>query len=111
FDILSPEDGGIEYWGAPSAFDLLPIDPSSPHLLLCAGKERLSQQDLSGAEEHVHAALRLLPEYSAALFALARILRRQLPHRMAEYAQALLDYLATPCVFGGWPVYTQALHW
>jgi tetratricopeptide (TPR) repeat protein len=111
FDGKSPSEGGIEYWGAPSAFDLLPLDPESPHLLLCAAKELLQRQDLSGAEGHVRAALRLLPEYSKALFVLIQILRRQLPQRMPEYGYALINYLTTPCVFGGRTFYEQAFQW
>jgi len=99
----------IEYWHASSPEDLLPLDPRSPHLLLLSARQILGEGDLTGAEANVRRALDVLPEYCAATFALIQILRRQA--RTRESIDAMLEFLTSPGVFGGWQGYDTCLGW
>jgi hypothetical protein len=92
------EPGGIEFWGAPSAHDLLQHDPLSPHLQFVAAKEAITNQQLAEAEAHLRVALSSLPEYSDALALLAQIYRQQRDHRRT--AQTLMEAITSPRCFG-----------
>src|SRR5579871_2427844 len=93
-------EDGIEFWGVSSAENLLPVDPDSPHLLLLAAKEQALSGKIEESLRLTDAALADLPEYGAALAHRAQMLRRL--RRQAEAAQAMLEFLTTPMVFGGW---------
>lgn len=94
------ESNGIEFWGAPSAGDLLSHDPDSPHLRFVAAKEAIAKRQLAEAEDHLNVALARLPEYADALALLAQVHRQQQNHhRMAEL---LMQAITSPRCFGAW---------
>lgn len=89
---------GIEYWGTPSASDLLPYDPNSPHVRYVAAKEAVARRDLVAAEDHLKVALAGLPEYSEALALLAQVYRQKQAHEKA--AEMLMEAITSPRCFG-----------
>lgn len=99
---------GIDFWGAPSAGDLLRLDPNSPHLRFVAAKEALAKQQLPEAEEHLSIALALLPEYSESLALLAQVHRQQQDH--LRTAESLMQAITSPRCFGAWDR-KKLLHW
>ena len=92
-------DGGIPYWRVPSAFDLLPNDTESPHLLALAALELLEAGDLAACIEHARRALEILPEYGFASYLLADALRQR-GERVAAI-EAMLDVMISDARFGG----------
>ena len=91
---------GIEFWGAPSAHDLLPHDTVSPHLRFLAAKEAIGKRQLAQAEEHLGVALTRLPEYSDALALLAQVFRQQ--QNQPRTAESLMQAITSPLCFGAW---------
>jgi hypothetical protein len=99
---------GIEFWGTPSASELLPHDPHSPHLRFVAAKEAVAKRQLAEAEEHLSIALARLPEYAEAMALLAQVHRQQQDHRRT--AESLMEAITSPRCFGAWDR-KKLLHW
>ena len=97
--VALPDRGGIEFWGAASCHELLPYDPDSPHLLLLAAEAAVRREDFQEAECLLHRVLTLLPEYTAALFALAQVYRRK--REVARAIDAILETFTSINAFGG----------
>jgi tetratricopeptide (TPR) repeat protein len=91
-----------DWWGDYSLDQLLDLDPNSPHLLMLAARRALQIGDLGESARLLPRALERLPEYTAALFLLAQVQRRQSDIRGA--ATAMLEVLTSPQAFlePGW---------
>ncbi|TWT38876.1 tetratricopeptide repeat protein [Blastopirellula retiformator] len=78
---------------------LLSLDSTSPFYLCAAGDIHLGGNDVEAAEQKYRAALDVLPEYVAAHFGLASVLRRQ--RRLEEATVHLRLTLIGPMSFYG----------
>ncbi len=78
---------------------LLSLDPDSPYYLCAAGDVVLSQNNVEAAEQKYRESLDRLPEYVAAHFGLACVLRRQ--RRPEEATIHLREALIGPLAFYG----------
>jgi hypothetical protein len=78
---------------------LLLIDPKSPFLLCAAADVHIANNEIEAAEQRYRESLDLLPEYVAAHFGLAYVLRRQ--RRGEEATIYLRQALMGPLVFYG----------
>lgn len=82
---------------APGDYDqLLSLDPASPYYLCAAGDVSLTKNDLEAADQKYRKSIEHLPEYVAAHFGLASVLRRQRRHEEAtiHLRKALIGPLA-----------------
>jgi hypothetical protein len=84
-----------------SAAELLPIDPSSPPLLVQRAKELLAtaSPDFDTAEGMILKALQILPEYTAAWWQLVQLRRRQ-KAPAPQLIDAMLNAITSPLAFG-----------
>lgn len=79
---------------------LLTLDPLSPYYLCAAGDICLSRNDIDGAERYYRLSLEQLPEYVAAHFGLASVLRRlRRPEEASLHLRETL--LALQAFYGG----------
>lgn len=78
---------------------LLTLDPTSPFYLCAAADVAVADNDLNAAEQRYRESLEQLPEYVAAHFGLASILRRQ--RRIEEATIHLQKALIGPLAFYG----------
>lgn len=99
---------GIEFWGAPSAGELLRNDPDSPHLRVVAAREAVATRQLDEAEDHLRVALAGLPEYADALALLAQVYRQQ--QNRQRTAETLMEAITSPRCFGA-PDRTKLIEW
>lgn len=77
----------------------LELDAHSPSALRDAAAEAVKEGNFDLAQAHLHTSLTILPEYTAALYDMAVLRRRQ--GQMPEAAQAMLGVLGSPLCFGG----------
>lgn len=85
---------------------LLSLDGSSPYYLCAAGDLHLSQNNVDAAEQKYRESLGQLPEYVAAHFGLASVLRRQ--RRAEEATIHLRKALIGPLAFYGGSFWSDA---
>lgn len=78
---------------------LLNLDSKSPFYNCAQGDVLLERNDLDGAEQQYRSSLQQLPEYVAAHFGLANLLRRQ--RRQEEASLHLREALTGPLTFWG----------
>ena len=95
----APADPGIRDVDYQDFAGLLEIDPLSPFYLCASADVRLAQNDADAAETPYRQALDCLPEYVAAHFGLASVLRRE--RRMDEASIHLREALIGPVAFYG----------
>src|SRR5258708_25376910 len=92
---------------APSPFEMLELDDASPAALRTAALSAVKEQHFEQAEQYLTRALHILPEYTAALFALAVLYRRM--QRLSLAVPKMLEVLSAPRCFG--PGRDACLRW
>jgi tetratricopeptide (TPR) repeat protein len=95
----TPADNGIRGVACDDFCELLSLDSASPFYLCACGDLALANNELESAEQHYQKSLAELPEYVAAHFGLACVLRRQ--RRADELAIHLRKSLIGPLAFYG----------
>jgi hypothetical protein len=91
--------GGHAYWAIQAADELLHLDPDSPALLLARAAEYRHPQVLDEAERSLVRALEILPEYTAAWWALVQVRRRRRAPA-PELIDAMVSCITSPLAFG-----------
>lgn len=95
----TPEAHDLRGVSAVDYDQLLKLDPHSPFYLCAAGDIRLQENNVDAAENCYRESLSQLPEYLAAHFGLANVLRRQ--RRQEEVVVHLREALISPRPFYG----------
>jgi tetratricopeptide (TPR) repeat protein len=92
----------------PSISERLAADSRSPNTLLAAGIEALEAGQVNDAETYLQQAIAVLPEYTKALFYLAKVYHRL--KRDLDAARGMVEVLSSPICFGlGYG--KECLHW